>query len=74
MGKHQTGPDRLVVNNDRARATNAVFAANVRARQTTIFTQRIDQGLAVLNVNSVNLAIDRQLEGVRVIGHLDRTQ
>jgi hypothetical protein len=63
MGEHETGPHRLAVNEYRARATNAVLAANVRTRQTTIFTQRIDQGLAVLNVNSVNFAIDGQLEG-----------
>jgi len=71
MGKHQAGPDGLVVNDYGTGTAYAVLASNVRARQTAIIAQRIDQGLAVLNVNAVNLTIDRQLKRMRVRGHLD---
>src|ERR1700730_3595135 len=61
-GKHQAGADRLAVEQHGAGAARAVLAARMRAGQAAFFPDRIEQGAARLQLQSVGPTIDAQGE------------
>src|SRR5208282_400519 len=58
--EHQARTQRLAVDEHRAGAADAVLAADMRARLTAIFADRVSQSAARLDLNGMSLLIDRQ--------------
>src|SRR5271169_5348766 len=57
-GKHQAGARRFAVEQNRAGAADAVLAAGMRAGETEILAQTIEQGLPRLDIGAAALAVD----------------
>src|SRR3954470_20108430 len=60
-GEHETGADRLAVEQHRAGAAYAVLAAHVRARQAAAVPQRVREQGTRLHVELVRLAVHGEL-------------
>src|SRR5262245_19425417 len=61
--EHQAGARGLAVDQDRARTTNAVLAADVRPREAEVLADEVDQQLARGAAALAWHAVDRQPDG-----------
>src|SRR5689334_18813647 len=59
-GEHEARPHRHAVDNDSARAADAVFTADMGAGLSAILTDRVRQDAPRLNCDGMIAAIDRQ--------------
>src|SRR5215831_11084101 len=74
-GKHQTGPHRLVIENDRACAADPMFAADMGAGLPAIVADRVDQRFARLDPDRIIAAVDVQYDvEFFVHGHFQEIQ
>src|SRR5262249_1319165 len=71
-GEHQGGAHRLAVEDHRAGAADAVLAADMGAGLPAVVADRIDQGLARLDLDRVVAAIDGEGD-VDFVTHVDET-
>src|SRR5262245_52050972 len=62
-GQHQTGPRRLAIDEDGARATDALLAAHADASKTNVLTEKIRKQLARRHCPLKGLPVDRQADG-----------
>jgi hypothetical protein len=63
-GKHQTGADWLSIEQDCARAANAVLAADVGSRQTEVVPDKVAQQKTGFDRALVLVAVHRDGNGV----------
>src|SRR5262249_3142536 len=66
--EHQAGPYRLVVEDHRARAADAVLAADMRPGQPAFVADDIDQRLSRLDTNGGIMTVDIELD-FDLLGH-----
>src|SRR6266480_3439669 len=68
-GVHEAGPYRLPVEHHRARAADAVLAADVRAGKAKVFAQPVHQRQARRHLGRSRLAVDFDGNGVKRLAH-----
>ena len=64
-GQHQTRAGGFTVDENRTHPTDAVFTTDMRAGQTQVFTQKIDQQFARLHLPPMLRAVDTERERPR---------
>src|SRR5712671_623385 len=62
-GKHQAGAHGVIVEDDRAGATDAMLAAHMRAGLAAVFADRIGKCLARLDPNAMVAPVDVERDG-----------